>query len=213
MSKHKNTRKIMISLGVVGAAAAVAGMGTFGTFTSTTSGSQGVSSGTVKIALGADGTVNNRLSVGASNIVPGDTIQRTATLTNGASTSPLSAITLTTTATTTTGTAASSLLDTDALNGLQMTIQSCGSAWTETGTAPGYTYSCTATGGPSTVVGPRPVIGKDLGLAGLTAVTPNLTDNLMVTLALPTGADNTFQGKSSVINFAFTGTQRGATNK
>jgi spore coat-associated protein N len=33
-SLRGNTRKVMLSLGVVGAAAAVAGMGTFGTFTS-----------------------------------------------------------------------------------------------------------------------------------------------------------------------------------
>jgi len=35
----------------------------------------------------------------------------------------------------------------------------------------------------------------------------------MVTVSLPTTAGNDFQGKSSVINFAFTGTQRGVTNK
>ena len=45
------------------------------------------------------------------------------------------------------------------------------------------------------------------------ALSANGVANLMVTLTLPTSADNTFQGKSSTINFAFTGTQRAATNQ
>ena len=39
------------------------------------------------------------------------------------------------------------------------------------------------------------------------------TDNLVVTVNLPSSADNTFQGKSWTVNFAFTGTQRNGTNK
>lgn len=132
-TRRGNTRKIVISRGAVGAAAPVAGMGTFTSSTSSTSstsGTQQVPSGTVHIALGTANPLNNRLSVAATNIVPGDTIQRTATLTN-TGTAALSGVTLTTTAPTTT-----SALDTDATRGLQMTIQSCASAWTESGTSP-----------------------------------------------------------------------------
>jgi len=200
--RRGNTRKIVISLGVVGAAAAVAGMGTFGTFTSSTSGTQQVASGTVNIALGSAGTVNNRLSVAATNVVPGDMIQRTATLSN-TGTAALSGVTLTTTA------APTSLLDTDATNGLQMTIQSCATPWTEAGTAPAYTHTCA---GATTVVASKAVIGANTAIAGA-ALPANGVANLMVTLTLPTSADNTFQGKSSTINFAFTGTQRAATNQ
>ena len=122
MSKHKNTRKIMISLGVVGAAAAVAGMGTFGTFTSTTSGSEAVASGTVVIDLNSGAP--NPFGISATNIVAGDVIQRPVTL-NNTGTSDLASIKLTTTAPTT-----SSLLDTPAGvgnsgNGLQLKIDSC----------------------------------------------------------------------------------------
>jgi len=49
----------------------------------------------------------------------------------------------------------SSLLDTDATNGLQLTIQSCPTAWTEAGTSPAYTYTCTGTA--TTVLPSRPV--------------------------------------------------------
>ena len=75
-------RKLLVSLAIVAAAASIAGLGTFATFTSSTSASQSVSSGTVTIALGATGAATNRLTVGASNIAPGDTIQRSVDLIN-----------------------------------------------------------------------------------------------------------------------------------
>lgn len=195
--------KLFASTALVATAAGAAGLGTFGSFTSSTSASESASSGTVAINLGASGAAN-RLSVAASNIVPGDTIQRAVTLTNGG-TSNLSAVTLTTSATT------SSKLDTDTTNGLQLRVDSCSSAWTEAGTAPAYTYTCSGT--TTSVLATRPVIGANLSLAGLTSLNAGNTDNLVVTLTFPTGADNTFQNQSSVVNFAFTGTQRAATNR
>ncbi|MGA2163697.1 MAG: TasA family protein [Solirubrobacteraceae bacterium] len=106
----------------------MAGLGTFGTFSSSTSATQSVSSGTVAIGLGTAGTATNRLTVGASNIAPGDTIQRQVQLSD-TGTIGLASIALTTTA------SPSSLLDTETTNGLQMTIQSCSVAWTEAGTS------------------------------------------------------------------------------
>jgi spore coat-associated protein N len=197
-------RKLLVSLAIVAAAASIAGLGTFATFTSTTSASQSVSSGTVTIALGATGAATNRLTVGASNIAPGDTIQRSVDLINSGSID-LSAITLTTAATTT------SLLDTDATNGLQMVIDRCSNAWTEGGTAPAYTYTCSGT--TSTVLASRPVVGSNLTLSNLTALTNGVTDHLRVTLSFPSAAGNTFQNQSSTIQYTFTGTQRAGTNK
>ncbi len=91
------TGKVIASLALVGTAAGVAGLGTYGAFTSSTSASNTVASGSVSIALGATGTAN-RLSVAASGLVPGDTVQRVATLSNAAGNQNLSAITLTTAA-------------------------------------------------------------------------------------------------------------------
>jgi len=91
-------RKLLVSLAVISAAASIAGLGTFATFTSSTSASQSVSSGTVTIALGATGASTNRLTVGASNIAPGDTIQRSVDLIDSGSID-LASITLTTNAT------------------------------------------------------------------------------------------------------------------
>jgi spore coat-associated protein N len=197
-------RKLLVSLAIVAAAASIAGLGTFATFTSSTSASQSVSSGTVTIALGATGAATNRLTVGASNIAPGDTIQRSVDLINSGSID-LSGITLTTNATT------SSLLDTDATNGLQMVIDRCSNAWTEGGTAPAYTYTCS--GATSSVLASRAVVGSNLTLSSLAALTNGVTDHLRVTLSFPSAAPNSFQNQSSTIQYTFTGTQRAGTNK
>jgi spore coat-associated protein N len=197
--------KVFGSIAVLGAAASIAGLGTFATFTSSTSASQSISSGSVSIALGATGAATNRLTVNATNIVPGDTIQRSVDLTSSSS-DPLGSVSLTTTASPT------SLLDTDATNGLQMTITSCSVPWTESGTSPAFTYTCS--GSTSTVVASRAVIGSNISLSGLNVLSSaSGTDHLRVALSLPSSAGNTFQSLSSTVTYAFTGTQRAATNK
>ncbi|HEY7953608.1 MAG TPA: TasA family protein, partial [Solirubrobacteraceae bacterium] len=183
--KSKTPKRLLASLAVIGAAAAVAGLGTFATFTSSTSASHTVSSGTVSIALGASGAAN-RLNIGASNLVPGDTVQRAADLNNNGNGTAdnLSSIALTTTA------SPSSLLDTETSNGLQMTIDKCTVAWTES--ASPYTYTCGGT--TSTVLASRPVIGSAIALSNLSSLSTGLTDHLRVTLTLPTAATNAMQG-------------------
>jgi spore coat-associated protein N len=203
----KTLKRLIGSFAVVGVAAAMAGLGTFATFTSSTTASHTISSGTVSIALGATGASTNRLTVGASNVVPGDTIQRAVDLINngGASSDNLSSIVLTTTA------SPSSLLDTEATNGLQMVIEKCSVAWTEAGTAPAYTYTCSGT--TSTVLASRAVIGASMPLSGLASLTTGSTDHLRVTVTLPTAAPNTMQGLTSTISYNFVGTQRVAGSK
>ncbi len=205
--RSKTSKRLLATFAVIGTTAAIAGLGTFATFTSTTSASHTISSGTVSIALGATGASTNRLTVGASNVVPGDTIQRSVDLINngGASSDTLSAITLTTTA------SPSSLLDTEATNGLQMVIEKCSVPWTEAGTAPAYTYTCSGT--TSTVLSSRAVIGSNLPLSNLSSLSTGSTDHLRVTLTLPSAAPNTMQGLTSTISYAFTGTQRASTSK
>lgn len=197
--------KALGSVAVLGAAASVAGLGTFASFTSSTSASQSIGSGAVSMSLGATGAVTNRLTVNATNIVPGDTIQRTADVIN-ASSDPLGSVSLTTSASPT------SLLDSDVTNGLQMTITECSVPWTESGTSPAFTYSCSGT--TTTPVTSRAVIGSNISLTGLNVLSSATgTDHLRVTLTLPASAGNSFQSLSSTISYAFTGTQRTATNK
>ena len=200
--RRSRTTKLVASVAVLGAAASIAGLGTFATFTSTTSANHTVASGTVTIALGATGASTNRLNIGASALAPGDTVQRSVDLINQGSLD-LASTTLTTTA------SPSSLLDTDASNGLQMAIDKCSAAWTESG--PPYTYTCS--GSTSTVLASRAVIGGSLALSNLGSLTSGATDHLRVTLTFPRAAGNTLQNQSSTVTYAFTGTQRAATNK
>ncbi|GAA1267532.1 hypothetical protein GCM10009589_20890 [Arthrobacter pascens] len=205
LNLNTTTGKVLASLALVGSAAGVAGLGTYGAFTSSTSANTTVASGTVNIALGAADSAANRLSVAASGLVPGDTVQRAVTLSNAAGNQALAGITLTSSATT------SSVLDTDATNGLQLAIHNCSVPWTEAGTAPAYTYTCT--GDTTVVLASRAVTGTDVTLANLRSTAAGATDYLRTTLTLPPTAGDTFQTKSSTISLAFTGTQRSGTNK
>lgn len=188
------TKKVLLSLSVLGAAGSIAALGTFAQFTSSTSAAQEASTGTMTIALGASGTAANRLTVAAADMAPGDTVQRSVDLVNSGSIG-LSGVTLTTAA------SPSSILDTNTVQGLQLAVDRCSVAWTESASAP-YTYSCSGTASP--VLASRPVVGADMALANLSLS----TDHLRVTLALPAAADNAFQGKASKITYTFTGTQR-----
>ena len=202
MNRSAPLPKLLASIAVIAAAASIAGLGTYATFTSSTAAeTQALTSGTVSIALGSV----NRLAVGASNLVPGDTVERAVDLTNdgSAGTSQVGSISLGITA------SPSSLLDTDTTNGLQMVIDKCSAAWTEAG--PPYTYTCG--GSTSTVLASRAVIGSSLSLSNLSSTTAGATDHLRVTLTLPGAAPNSLQNQSSTISYAFTGTQRAATNK
>jgi len=196
--------KILVSVAVLAAAASVAGLGTFATFTSSTTATHTVSSGSVTVALGAPGAAN-RLTVNATGIAPGDTIQRAFQLSNSGTIDLAAAPTLTTTA------SPSSLLDTDGTNGLQMVIDKCSVAWTESG--PPYTYTCSGT--TSSVLASRAVIGSNLALSNVSSLVTagNGPEYLRATLTLPSGAGNTFQNLSSTITYTFNGTQRSATNK
>ena len=204
-SRHLSIwQKLLLSVVIVGAAASVGSLGTFASFTSSTSASGTPATGTVTIALGATGASTNRLNIGATNVAPGDTLQRSFDLTNSGSID-LASVTLTTSA------SPSSLLDTDATNGLQMVVERCSVAWTEGGVAPAYTYTCG--GSTTTVLASRAVIGSTIALSSLASLTAGLTDRLRLTLTLPGTAGNTFQNISSTITYAFTGTQRAATSK
>lgn len=213
--RGRTAKKVLLSLGALGAAASIAGLGTFATFTDTTSASQAISSGTVDINLGAAGA-DNRLTIGATGLVPGDSLQRRAKVSNAGSQN-LASITLTTVDTTTDP---DTVLTTDATHGLKMKIEKCGGAlgWRESLTTP-YTYTCDAVlagdnaGLRSEVLARRAIIGADLALTGMSGLTAGSTDDMVVTVDLPSTADNTFQNKSATIEYTFTGTQRAAVSK
>lgn len=203
--RRKTAKKVLLSVAALAAAAGLAGVGTYASFTSSASVDQQISTGTLTVALGASGTSANRLDIAATAVAPGDTIQRAVNVISGG-TIDLGSVSLTTAPTT----GNSSLLDTDTTNGLQMTIDRCSVAWTEGGTAPAYTYTCGGT--TSAVLASTPIVGTNMALSNL-LLTSGSTNNLRVTLSLPTTAGNTFQNVSSTIRYTFTGTQRAGTNR
>lgn len=200
-------KNIIASIAVLGATVSIAALGTFATFTSSTEADQAsLATGSVSIALGAAGPAN-RLTLGASGLLPGDTMQRVVDLSNSgvAGSDNLGSVALTTAATT------SSLLDTDATNGLKVAIDKCSQTWTESGSSPAFTYTCGGT--TASVLAERAVIGSNVSLANLASLAAGQTDHLRVTLTLPATAPNTMQGLGSELTYTFTGTQRTATSK
>jgi hypothetical protein len=178
-------------------------MGTFGAFTSTTTASESVATGKVVIGLTQHATLGT--TVAASNLVPGDTVQRAVTLTRSADTEAFGSVKLTTTG----GTA--NLLTSDVSNGLQLAIDQCSGTWTESSSK-----VLTCTGGTVTpVLAATPVIGSNLDLATATTALNSAAakSELRVTLTLPAAAGNTFQGLSNAITFTFDATQRAAQSK
>ncbi len=192
------TGKILASVVLVGAAASVAGLGTFGGFTSTTTATQSTSAG--EVVLGSSTGGGRGVSVAADNLVPGDTVQRTITLTRSGDTEAFGSVRLTTT-----GQATNALT---ATGGLQLEIDQCSVPWTQVGT----TNELACSGATTGVVAQRAVLGSDidLGAATETLNAAAATSNLRVQLTLPDGADNTLQGLSDLVTFTFDATQRTA---
>ena len=192
------TRKVLGSLAVIGTAAAVAGLGTFGTFTdSTTPVSAQLTSGTVSIDLAQPAAPIPATTAG---LLPGDSIARTVTLVNDGN-SPLSTVALGVNATT------ASILTSDAVNGLQLTVASCSVPWTQATPAP--TYTCTGT---TKTLGTGAAVGTRT-LDAPAALTPGGAEHLLLTLSLPTTADNTFQAKTATLALTFSGVQRAAATR
>lgn len=197
------SRRLMLSLGILGTVGAIAGLGTYAQFTDSTSATQSVSTGTVDINVDAAGATN-RFSESSTLVAAGDTIQRAIDL-KLAGTLDLSSVTLASSAPTT-----SSTLDTDATDGLQLLVEECSVAWTEAGSANARTYTCTGTKTTARTAGP--VIQSATALT-LSSVAPG-DKHLVFKWTLPSSATQAAHGgKSSVINYDFVGVQRAATNK
>jgi hypothetical protein len=198
LAASSTARKVVGSLGVIGAAAAVAGMGTFGSFTdSATPVNTTIDTATLDINAGAVGAA---IPVTTAGFLPGDSLTRAVDLVNSG-TSPLGSVFLNTSV------ATPSNLTTDLTNGLQLALKSCSVAWTQGGTASAPTYTCS---GAEQLLASGPVI-NNINLANAASLAAGGTDHLTFAISLPTSADNSFQGKSAALSLTFMGTQRTGT--
>jgi hypothetical protein len=193
-ARRTATKKVVGSLGVLGAAAAVAGLGTLGGFTdSTTPVDTQVDTGVVSIALNPAANYAT-VPVVTGGLLPGDTSATPFNLVNDG-TAAWGSVSFRSWAT------SSSRLDSDPVHGLQLSLESCSVPWAVAG--PG-TYSC-----PGTVTDfyTGPVI-MDTTLANAASVTPGQVDHLLATIEFPSTAGNTFTGQTSGLAFTFTAVQR-----
>jgi hypothetical protein len=198
IADNATARKVVGSLAIIGTAAAVAGMGTFGTFTdSTTPVDTTIQAGNLSINVNQTGYA---VPVTTAGFLPGDSITRAVTLVNDG-TAQLSSVSFASTAT------AGSILTTDTINGLQLSLKSCSVAWTQGGTASAPTYTC---GGTTQTLVNGPAV-TTMGLSNPASLNAGGTDHLVFSVSLPTSADNTFQGKSATLSLSFTGVQRSGT--
>lgn len=149
------------------------------------------------IALRSDGGARQAAMVGAEGLFPGDAVERTVAISNRSG-AHFDAVVLQTEATTT------SVLDSDPIQGLQLSVDACSVPWQKVETRPAPSYSCP--GQLSPVLGPRAVIGEP-ALGTLAARRPGGKDHLRLTVSLPSSADNRFQGQRSRIRFSFKGTE------
>jgi hypothetical protein len=202
--ERSTTRKVVGSLAILGTAAAVAGLGTYGNFTdSTTPMNTTVGTGTLSIDLTQPaGAV--AIPVSTTGFVPGDSMARAVNLINDGG-SALGSVTLGAQVT-----SAASVLTTDAVNGLQLSVKACSVAWTQGGTASAPTYTCSGTERSvlSTAVANA---ASSVPLVSPASLAAGGVDNLVFSISLPTTADNSFQGKSATLSLTFTGVQRTGT--
>ncbi len=98
-------------------------------------------------------------------------------------------------------------LDTDATNGLQMKVDVCSNAWTESGASPNFTYTCSGTQ-QSALVQQR-IIGTKMSLSNV-ALGAGATNHFLFTFTLPTTSPSSMQGATSTITYQFDAGARAA---
>jgi len=194
-TRRRSAAKIVGSIAAVGAAAAIAGLGTFGSFTDSTSPvNTNVDTGVLSIDISNVGA-GASVPFDGGLLVAGDSRTHLIDLVNDGNT-PLSAVTLKSTVT------QSSILDADAVNGLQLAVESCSVAWDESGATP----VCTGT---KRTYFTTPIVLADRPLNATPAMAPGAVDHLMLTASLPSSATgDAYEGATSKLNFVFTGYQR-----
>jgi spore coat-associated protein N len=227
-ARSKDYRRIALSAALLLAAVGALIGGAFATFTdSVSAGPQAITSGTVKLAVGP----TNDALTGATNIAAGDTIAREADLNDTGGTVANKEITLKFSASPT------SLLDTDATNGLQVSIQACSEAWKRTvvgSPPPAFEYTCTPGATAVKIAGAATASvsaleGTAAALTPLNSLAAGGKDFLVFTLTLPstapgdlgkvaactgtsggTAATEDLQGCASTLTYTFQATQRNA---
>ncbi len=194
-TRRRSATAVLAAIGALGAAATVAGLATFGDFTdSTTPVGTNVDTGVVSITLNEAGD-SGTVPFSGGMMLAGDSRGHLVDLVNDGDT-VLGSITFDSWAT------SSSVLDTDVVHGLQLSVESCSVSWVTSG----GDYTCAGT---ERQFYAGPIVVADHALVGDASAAPGATDHLLLTAALPvTATGDAFEGAASSLNMMFTGTQR-----
>jgi hypothetical protein len=194
-TRRRSATSVVGAIAAVGAAAAVAGLGTFGDFTESTAPvDTRVDTGVVSIALSQAGD-SGTVPFAGGQMLAGDSRTHLVDLVNDGNTA-LGSVTLKSWA------SASSILDSDRANGLQLSVESCSVAWSADKSCAGARGSFYS----------GPILVTDQALTGAASLAPGAVDHLLLTATLPaTASGDAFEGATSALNFVFTGTQRTGT--
>jgi hypothetical protein len=182
-------RTVLGALVVLAVVAVLASGSTFGLFTDPAATSPRVDTARINISLSTPG--GRPVPFEGRDFYPGSSVSQDIALKNEGGT-PVVGIRLTTSA------SSSNLLTTDPVNGLQLTVRYCNQRWAEGGTASNPTYTCNGKTTYTAYSGPYLTDRTLTGLGDLT-----VTAQLLLTVSLPTTADNRFQGLSASLTLDF----------
>ncbi len=176
-----NSRRILATVGVVGAIGILGGVGTYSAWSSqVTAGPQMVNAAQLSLTKEAD-----TVSATINNVVPGDTIDRIITVKNSGASS-FGSIDF------------ESVGTGDLATGLRLTVDACASAWA------GAPLTCSPASTPVLTEG---ALTRNVTLTNLSALAPGASSYLRVRIALPSDAANGLQGKSATIDYTVRGNQ------
>ena len=215
------------ALGVLSLTASATFQGTAETSSSAPS-TTAVASISLPAITGAN-TINGTLTTAFTTIAPGDLMERPVDVKVN-STTTASLLTNMSMAVSVGSASSPNGAGLSSANGLQFWVQMCsGTGWTEAGSTPGYTYTCSNSltnqigGTAQTSAGTCPGAGSPVALSSLSSannfsnmpnpLVANTTYHLLVTACFPTAADDTYQDASGTLTFTFVGVQRAGTNK
>lgn len=175
------------------------------TATATNASGGSITTGNLSLTLAPSAVsgITGGFSTAISNFAPGDTVNRYIELTNaGTLDGQLPTLGLAATP--------SNALTTNATNGLQITVASCSTQWSNTGTCSETTTAVLATTPATTLAGSAQALTLPSTLAGA-------VNHLKVTIFLPAGNENvvngvlpvgTVQGLTTALTWSFTITER-----
>jgi hypothetical protein len=160
---------------------------------------QSVGSGNVEVAISKPGPLSS-VTVGAANLAPGSTVQRTVTIEN-TGTAPFGSLSMSMSIS-----PGDSPLVTS--GGVIASADYCPAGWKASAVGSGWTYSCPTA--PTSILDPVPLssAGSTMALPPpFSTLSPGGSATMRVTVEIPASDGNAIEKASMAINYRFAATQ------